>query len=72
VLATALQFAYRIAAYDPLTVQVTKELALRSRAMGLRDCDRLESAYRMLDTWPGPTTRAGTPPLPLTFERPAE
>lgn len=48
VLPTALELAHQIASHDPLAVQATKELALRSRSMDLAACDRLESAYRLL------------------------
>jgi E-phenylitaconyl-CoA hydratase len=48
VLPAALGLAHRIAAHDPLAVQATKELTIRSRNMNLDDCDRLESAYRLL------------------------
>jgi E-phenylitaconyl-CoA hydratase len=48
VLPTALDLADRVAAHDPLAVQATKELALRSRSTDLGVCDRLEAGYRAL------------------------
>lgn len=48
VLPAAFGLAHRIAAHNPLAVQAAKELALRSHSMDLGDCDRLESAYRLL------------------------
>lgn len=44
-MATARSYAERIAANAPLAVQATKELALRSRDMGLADGMRMEALF---------------------------